>query len=83
MSNSSINFHMSRTHTPLSCGIKISLRTFTVHQNTGHGRDHISTFPTLSRSLPSSIDQFDDLQGKISEEIERRRENTMEINDPK
>ena len=63
--------------------LKISLRTFIAHRNIGHGRDHISTFPTLSCSLLSSIDQFDDLQGNISKEIGQRREDTMEINDPK
>ena len=63
--------------------LKISLRAFATHQNTGHGRDHISTFPTLSHSLLSSIDRFNDMQGKISEDIRRQRENVVEINDPK
>ena len=41
--------------------LKISSRSLTAHRNTGHSCDHVTTFPTLSCSLSSSIDRFDDL----------------------
>ena len=75
---------MSRTHTPLSCIItKFHREPLLFIETLGMAATHFSTFPTLSCSLLSSIDQFDDMPRNISEEIDRWREIATESKDHK